>query len=1042
MIKIQEEVREKVRKLLRDLFQFENQDLDFGIYRIMNFKRKEINEFIDNTLIDEAETQFRKYASIGTINLGTEIKQLIAEINRDFGDNTIDKEGNVKNNHEAPKIKDYINKKKDLDKAELTRNEINDVFSKIFDFFSRYYDKGDFISKKRYSRRQKYFIPYNGEEVLLHWANNDQYYVKTGEYFTKYAFRAGNYQVSFVLRDATIELNNVKDEPKFFFLCDEEFVRLDDKSKELNIYFNWRPLTEKEKDRYEKKKIQDVINADSIKKALNKVDDARLKIELSKKVNESDTYIEKQLKRYVNKNTFDYFVHKNLKGFLENELEFFLKNEVFDIDEISKMDNNSIRLMKAKFCAIEEISRKIIDYLSQIEDFQKILFEKRKFVLQSEFCLSLKLIPERFFKEIGENQRQVAEWKRLFNLDDITKGTFFSSIGKDKLSPQFLTANKSLVVDTCFFNQEFKAKLLESIGSEETFLDGTIVKSENFQALNFLMPTYEGSIKCIYLDPPYNTGKDSFLYKDNYQHSSWLALMADRLRQGRKMLKENGLIFISIDDNELSSLSSLMNKTFGTSAFVSNFVWNTEGHTDNQFEVKVNHEYVLLYGYDGQNMTLGHVVDPNTREGSNLWKGYAENSITKNGPANPFSEVTLQPGFPCKVESINLAATEVPDAFFKEISRIGYITREATKKYDIEYPIRKDRMVVKKFTLVKPCRVFSGWANVNKLKQFIENGFQPIIETDGKITFYLSENGVIYYKKDRDRAKNIVSVLRNMSTTEQMSSELEDMGLHFKYPKPKQLIKYLIKVGTDESGIVMDFFAGSGTTAQALLELKAEEGHSGKYVLVENDNCFEDVLKSRIEKLMFSKSWVDGLPTSKEGLGQAFKYIYLEQYEDTLNNIVFRTLDKTVQETLYSYRDYFLRYMLDYETRDSPARLTIGKFQNPFEYKITLFRESRQQEQTIDLVETFNYLLGLTVQKTQIIMNEKNLYKVVTGKRKDKLVIVIWRNTKNLDLKKDKKFIEVKLLAGNDFESIFVNGDCYVNGATPIESEFKRLMGA
>ncbi len=395
------------------------------------------------------------------------------------------------------------------------------------------------------------------------------------------------------------------------------------------------------------------------------------------------------------------------------------------------------------------------------------------------------------------------------------------------------------------------------------YADGNmIIEGENLESLKVLLSGYRERIKCIYIDPPYNVDGD-FVYNDNWDeskedywehigvtsggvkidtnteangryHSNWLNMIYTRLLLARQLLANNGLIFISIDDNELYHLRKICNEIFGDENFIADFVWNSEGHTDNQYDVKINHEYILVFCKNFNYAKLGYVVDPNTREESNLWKGYAENSITKNGAGNPPSEVLLPKGFPVKIECIELPANEPNNTYYEEIDQVGYITRQMTDKYNVIYPIRKDRMIATRNQLSEPCRVFSGWANVNKLREFIKNSFEPITEENGdKVSFYLSENGVIYYYKKRDKARNILSVLRNMGTTEQMRSELESMGVFFSYPKPKELIKYILKIGLDEDDYVLDFFAGSGTTAHAVMELNREDGDNRKFILIQ-----------------------------------------------------------------------------------------------------------------------------------------------------------------------------------------------------------------
>jgi adenine-specific DNA-methyltransferase len=400
----------------------------------------------------------------------------------------------------------------------------------------------------------------------------------------------------------------------------------------------------------------------------------------------------------------------------------------------------------------------------------------------------------------------------------------------------------------------------ESVNWETT--QNVMIEGDNLEVLKLLQKSYDKSVKLIYIDPPYNTGND-FVYSDSFTdgvrsyleftgqvtgegkksssntevsgryHSSWLSMMYPRLFLARNLLRDDGVIFISIDDHEVDNLRKICAEIFGEENFIAQFVWNTEGHTDNQFEVKGSHEYVLLYAKNADLMTLGHVVDPNTRKESNLLKGYAENSITKNGPGNPPSEIELPPGFPCLSETLDLEISDVPDEFFEEAARHRHITRELTRQYAASYPIRIDPMRAKEGRLTEKCRVYSGWANVNKLRAFIANGCRPLDDNGDKLSFHLSNRGVVYYRRERSKARNIVSVLRNMGTTERMRSELEKLGIPFQYPKPKELLRYLIQIGLEGDGIVLDFFAGSGTTAHATMLQNAEDGKQRRYILVQ-----------------------------------------------------------------------------------------------------------------------------------------------------------------------------------------------------------------
>lgn len=388
--------------------------------------------------------------------------------------------------------------------------------------------------------------------------------------------------------------------------------------------------------------------------------------------------------------------------------------------------------------------------------------------------------------------------------------------------------------------------------------ENLIVEGDNLDALKALLPKFAGQVKCIYIDPPYNTGRENWVYNDNVnssqirkwlgnvvgpegdtldRHDRWLCMMYPRLTLLNHFLRSDGLIMISVDDNEVHALRFLLDEIFGRQNFVAQFIWNTDGHTDNAFSVKVNHEYIVVYSKKPKQATFGYVVDPNTRQDSNLWAGIAENSITKNGAANPPSEITLPVGFPVNAEEIQLGASDIPDGLIEAMKTEKLSSNPLKRRFGkIQFPLRLDPMLAKDGVLTQPCRVFSGWANANKLKTFIANGCAPINDADGTdLRFFLSPTGVIYYSKDRgDRARNIVSVLREMGTTEKMRSELEGMGIAFNYPKPKELIKYLLRVGSQPGDLVLDSFAGSGTTGHACLEMAAE-GEPRRFILIEMD---------------------------------------------------------------------------------------------------------------------------------------------------------------------------------------------------------------
>jgi adenine-specific DNA-methyltransferase len=209
-------------------------------------------------------------------------------------------------------------------------------------------------------------------------------------------------------------------------------------------------------------------------------------------------------------------------------------------------------------------------------------------------------------------------------------------------------------------------------------------------------------------------------------------------------------------------------------------------------------------------------------------------------------------------------------------------------------------------------------------------------------------------------------------------------------------------------------------------------------------NYFYTVMKPRIQKVVYSSEWKEGKPQNTNGISHIFKYLTLEQYEDTLNNIDFME-GKTVQKTLMDMDGYVLRYMLDFESRESPCRMNVAKLERPFEYTLRITKDSDLHNETVDLVETFNYLLGLKVKRVRTFGENGTTYRVIHGETlAGQATTVVWRTAVGLDLKKDKVFIEETILKDPKLkaERVFINGDFHVEGALPIEPEFQRLMGA
>jgi adenine-specific DNA-methyltransferase len=243
-------------------------------------------------------------------------------------------------------------------------------------------------------------------------------------------------------------------------------------------------------------------------------------------------------------------------------------------------------------------------------------------------------VPTEFYGEIAKNEQQISEWKTLFMLDKSNENTFYSTKGKKVLDIEFLKKHKSLVLDTRHFDNSFKDRLLATFENIDDKVDGLIIRSENFQALQLLSEKYKEKIKCIYIDPPYNTGEDGFLYKDNYAHSSWLSMMYTRLLLASQFLQKEGVIYVSIDDNEVLNLGKLMDSLYNRENLLAQLIWNLGTGTQAGHFTR-SHEYVLSYARDKNALPYFECEDESPIQ---------HGALKRISRDNPASEITFPAG--------------------------------------------------------------------------------------------------------------------------------------------------------------------------------------------------------------------------------------------------------------------------------------------------------------------------------------------------------------------------------------------------------------
>ena len=568
---------EKLKTLLKELFQLDQPDLDFGLYRVMHAKSAEVSQFLDKDLLPQVKAAFGEYKTADKEDLEKELSKVIAGV-----------EAAGMNPDDSPRVK-ALRARLASDAVDIGALE-SEVYDHLFSFFRRYYSEGDFLAKRVY-KRGVYAIPYEGEEVTLHWANKDQYYVKTSEYLRDYAFRLRPdddrkpMRVHFRLTDAAEgEHGNVKaveGKDRVFILSapgetGRDFIAEEagGQGKELVIRFEYRPaaLTDwPEDERGEKKKPpaqKDLIRL-ATKRVLAVAGAAWAPwiAELGKQhvtvSGEPAGYsrLEAHLRRYTARNTFDYFIHKDLGTFLRRELDFCIKNEVMHLDDIENESAPRVEQYLSKIKVIRKIAGKIIDFLAQIENFQKKLWLKKKFVVETHYCITVGSIPDAFFAEIAANEGQHEEWVGLFGIDEI-KGDLITPGHSRKLEYKFLKGHPTLVLDTRYFGAGFTEKLLQAMGDMEEQTDGVVFHSENFQALSMMTETFREGVHCVYIDPPYNTASSEFVYKNEYKTSSWLTLMQNRIERSQRLLTDQATYAIAIDDYEMVHLCEIVDQMF------------------------------------------------------------------------------------------------------------------------------------------------------------------------------------------------------------------------------------------------------------------------------------------------------------------------------------------------------------------------------------------------------------------------------------------------------------------------------------------------
>lgn len=439
-------------------------------------------------------------------------------------------------------------------------------------------------------------------------------------------------------------------------------------------------------------------------------------------------------------------------------------------------------------------------------------------------------------------------------------------------------------------HNEVPYRLLDKKYSHGNDADGgnMIIHGDNLEALKALLPQYEGRIKCIYIDPPYNTGEEGWIYNDNVndpkmkkwigevvgkegddlsRHDKWLCMMYPRLRLLQKLLSEDGVIFISMDDNEYANLKLICDEIFGNKNYIANFIWEKRKNRENRKVVSSRHDYILCYA---KNIVSGQKILkqlPMTGEALERYK-------------NPDDD----PRGPWKSDPA--------------IAQGGHGTKNQF------------------YTLVAP--------NGNKFDpplgccwRFTEEKMKEAID-DNRIWFGKDGNNVprkktYLYEKERGLTPETIWFADDVSTNEMAKNHLKNIFINevpFVTPKPLELIERIIQIATDENDIILDSFAGSGTTAHAVLNMNHKDGGNRKFILIEMMDYSENITAERVRRVI--GGYGEGKNTVS-GTGGSFSYYELgEQLFSEDGNLNPAIGKETVREYIW-HMETHSHYVKDIE---------------------------------------------------------------------------------------------------------------------------------
>jgi len=507
----------------------------------------------------------------------------------------------------------------------------------------------------------------------------------------------------------------------------------------------------------------------------------------------------------------------------------------------------------------------------------------------------------------------------------------------EHLHPKWLT----LPLDTKHFS-DIEIKLLSIFDDLDEELEGWLVHSENYQAINTIKKKFVDQVKVIYIDPPFNTSASEIIYQNNFKQSSWASLIHDRISISNRMLSKDGIICVAIDDFEYPSIKFILNRVFNQENHLATVAVRSNPHGRAMAAgFSQNHEYSIYY----QKSKLAEVGRlprddkqleryPHKDEFGNFtWINFRKTgagSMRSDRPRLFYPVFVSQNGV---VKIVNM--------LWDEQKQIWEPKEEPKSSETVVYPIDSD----------KNERVWNlGWHRAQKTAKKVL--FGKFVNNEWQIyrKYRPNEEGALPNTWWDDAKYSATE-----SGTNIIKSLFGDREL-FDYPKSIHLVEDSLRASNlQDDDLVMDYFAGSGTTAHAVMNLNREDGGSRKYILVEMGDHFEDVILPRIKKVAFHSKWKDGKPVfeiGESGISQFVKYYDLEGYEECLQKVHYQDADLFDDPNQDPYHAYvFLRDLKLLESIEIDVDSNRVRFHPERLYP------------DIDLAETLSHLQGKWIKR-------------------------------------------------------------------------------